>query len=59
MDAAIDEANKSINEAKKENEKLGYSFRTLVTELASAEKGSIAWSSRLAILKRDYPELVD
>lgn len=46
-------------QARLENDKLDYSFKTLVTELAAAEKNSIAWSSRLSILKRDYPELVD
>lgn len=56
---AVREANEAVEKAKADNDKLGYSFRTLVTELAAAEKGSIAWQSRLTLLQREYPELVD
>lgn len=59
LSRAEKEATQYINDAKSANDKLSHSFQNLVNELAKAEKGSIAWESRLAILKRDYPELVD
>ena len=59
LSRAEEEATQHINDAKSANDKLSHSFQNLVKELAKAEKGSIAWESRLAILKRDYPELVD
>jgi hypothetical protein len=48
-----------MKDAMSESSKLSYQFRTLVTELAKAEKGSYAWEARLAILKRDFPELTE
>ena len=59
LNRATNESKKIIADAKKENDKLGYSFKTLVSELAAAEKNSIAWQTRIAILKRDYPDLVE
>ena len=38
MDEAVREANEAVEKAKADNDKLGYSFRTLVSELAAAEK---------------------
>ena len=59
LNEAVRESKRIQKEAQSANEKLDISFKNIVNELAKAEKGSIAWSSRLAILKRDYPDLVD
>lgn len=59
MDAAVREVNKSIANTKAENAKLNNSFKTTVNELATLEKGSIAWNNRLTYLKQNYPELTE
>lgn len=59
LNKSIKDAKKTMADAAGQNHKLNYSFRTLVEELSKAEKGSLGWQTRLAILKRDYPDLVE
>lgn len=59
IDQAVREVKDSIKKTKSDNDKLNTSFKTTVNELAKLEKGSIAWNTRLAYLKQNYPELTE
>lgn len=59
MGAAVRDARKSIEATKSENNKLNTSFKATVNELASLEKGSVAWNTRLEYLKQNYPDLTE
>lgn len=56
---AVRNANKLMNEATTNNNKLETSFLQLVSILREHESSSYAWQAAMSKLKREYPELLE